>query len=422
MRFRLLMLGVLLAFAALLVGARALASATTDTTAPTPAASPSATVVPSRDDPAVAAAIARMSKYGMEDPRVVSVIQVTPMTWPDDCLGLPSGLPCHAALTSGYAIEVDKAGGRYVLRTDREGKLVRLAPAPGGTISDAFLQWQYYDGKQCQTALIGTKELQYGFCGEALLTEPSQATMWPEVSGESQAAYWQRTYAPFTANTVRGTIAFNGTGRRIATPAEQRAIAEWARERWQEHWSRYLSADYDLVLGWTERNAPFCGGLWIYRTGLALAWNCQGTAPLGIAFLKGTPLHQFYTWLDGAKRWSIGAKDQIAGVPPNTSLYFPWDDGTQNATAQDTASMLQFLHQVYSTLTERPTATGRIVSGAGGHAPVSDLPLWIGTESHGAPAAKTDVNGEFTLIHVPVGLVDVVDSHLSFQVPVPSPG
>jgi hypothetical protein len=242
------------------------------------------------------------------------------------------------------------------------------------------------------------------------------------VGGESQAAYWQRTYAPFTANTVRGTIAFNGNGRRIATPAEQRALAEWARERSAEHWSSYLNAVYDLDLGWSEHNNSFCGGLWIYRTGLAVAWDCEGTAPLGIGFLKGTPLQQFYAWRDGAKRWSISPKEEIAGVPPNTSLYFPWDDGTQNATAPETASILQFLHQEYATLTERPTATGKVISGAGGHAPVSDLPLWIGKESHGAPAARTDANGEFTLTHLPVGLVDVVDSHLSFQVPVTSPG
>jgi hypothetical protein len=177
MRFRLFVLGLLLAFAALPIGAGALASVATDTTTPTPAATPSATAVPSRDAPAVAAAIARMSKYGMEDPRVVSVIAVTPTTWPDDCLGLPSGLLCNATSIPGYAIEVEKAGHRYIVRTDRDGKIVRLPSAPGGIISDAFLQWQYYDGQECQTALIGTEQLQYGFCGEALLTEPSQATM-----------------------------------------------------------------------------------------------------------------------------------------------------------------------------------------------------------------------------------------------------
>jgi hypothetical protein len=420
MRFRFLVLGLLFAFAALPVGAGALASPAADSTTPTPAATPSATSLLPPNDPAVDAAIARMSKYGMEDPRAVSVIAVTPMTWPDDCLGLPSGLPCHASPTAGYAIQVEKEGLRYVVRTDSEGKVVRLASAPAATIRDAFLQWQDNDGKECRTALIGTEQLQYGFCGEALLAEPSEPAMWAMPGGESQAAYWQRSYAPFTADTVRGSVVFSGTGTRVATAAEQRAIAEWARERWMEHWSRYVNAVYNLDLGWTERNASFCGGLWIYRTGLAVAWNCKGSAALGSGFLQGAPLQQFYDWLDSDKRWSIGPKEEMAGLPPNTSLYFPWDDGTQNATAQDTASMLQFLHQVYSTLTERPTATGKVIAGYGAHEPIADLPLWIGTESHGAPAASTNANGEFTLTHLPVGLVDVVDSHLRFQVPVPS--
>jgi hypothetical protein len=60
------------------------------------------------------------------------------------------------------------------------------------------------------------------------------------------------------------------------------------------------------------------------------------------------------------------------------------------------------------------------VEGYGRHQPVSGLPLWIGKESHGEPAAYTDSNGEFTLTNLPVGLVDVVDSHLRFQVPISS--
>jgi hypothetical protein len=66
------------------------------------------------------------------------------------------------------------------------------------------------------------------------------------------------------------------------------------------------------------------------------------------------------------------------------------------------------------------TATGRVILGFGEHSPVTDLPLWIGTESQGEPATRTTGDGEFTLTDLPAGLVDVVDSHLAFQVAVSS--
>ena len=384
------------------------------------AVAPSPTAVPALERPAVDAAIARLSKYGMEDPRAVSVIQVTPMTWPDDCLGLPSGLPCHSNPTSGYAVELEKAGQRYVVRTDSEGKLVRLALAPSETITDAFLQWELNDGKECRTLRMSTERLQYGFCGEALLAESSQATMWPDLGGESQASYWQRTYAPFTTTTVRGTVVFTGTGTTVATEAEERAISEWARERWEEHWWGYLNAVYDLDLGWSEKNGSFCGGLWIYRTGLAVAWNWEGSAALGTRFLQGAQLKQFYAWLDGKNRWLINPNEQVPGVPPGTSLGFLWGNPTQNATDQDTQDMLRFLHTVYSSLTSTGSATGKVILGYGAHGTVAGLPLSIDDEPHGGPNAFTDANGEFTLKHLPLGLDGVSGNHLRFQVQVTS--
>ncbi len=72
---------------------------------------------------------------------------------------------------------------------------------------------------------------------------------------------------------------------------------------------------------------------------------------------------------------------------------------------------------------ETATAIGRIVLGYGDHSPVPNLPLWIGKESRGEPAARTNENGEFTLAGLPVGqVIDVVDDHLAFQIDVTSSG
>lgn len=69
------------------------------------------------------------------------------------------------------------------------------------------------------------------------------------------------------------------------------------------------------------------------------------------------------------------------------------------------------------------TVIGRVVLGYGSHSPVADLPLWIGKESQGEPTTRTKANGEFTLTNFPVGqVVDVVNNHLAFQVPITSSG
>jgi hypothetical protein len=69
------------------------------------------------------------------------------------------------------------------------------------------------------------------------------------------------------------------------------------------------------------------------------------------------------------------------------------------------------------------TVIGRIVLGYADHSPVADLPLWLGTESHGQPVARTNAQGEFILKGLPVGqVINVVDDHLTFQVSITSAG
>jgi hypothetical protein len=319
---------------------------TTPTIAPT-----STNTVPKSNDAAVNAARLRLSHEGMENPELVSVVSVTPTSWPDDCLGLPSGLTCHSKATAGYLIELEKDGQHYLFHTDQDGKQVRLARSPIAPISDAFIQWQYLNGQECRTAVIGIEEMRYGMCGEAMLAASSRASMWPNIKGQSQAGYLKQTYAPFRADTIHGTLVFSGTGTLVASAAEQRAIAEWALYRWQEADVRYLSADIGLGLGWQERTPSRCGGLWIYQTGLAIAWNCEGTEALGVGFLSATQLQQFYEWLDSGKQWNINPNDQVNGVSPKTVLHFPWSDLGERTAADDTESVLRFAHEVYAGLT-----------------------------------------------------------------------
>jgi len=283
------------------------------------------------------------------------VVRITPTTWPDDCLGLPSGTTCHPKATPGYSIELERDGQRYLFRTDQGGKQVRLAQSPVGPLPDAFIQWQYSDAEGCKAAVIGSRQMRFGACGEAMLAASSETPMWPTVNGQSQASYIEQAYAPFTTDTLHGTLVFSGTGATVASKAEQRAIAEWAFTRFEEASFGYLSADFGLKLFWHEESASLCGTLWIYQTGLAVAWDCAGNEALGVGFLSAGQLQQFYTWLDSGKRWDVVRNGQVEGKPSRITLQFPGSNTGVSATTEETESMLQFAHDTYVGLRSQKT-------------------------------------------------------------------
>ena len=61
------------------------------------------------------------------------------------------------------------------------------------------------------------------------------------------------------------------------------------------------------------------------------------------------------------------------------------------------------------------TITGQVIAGFGAHRPIPNLLLRIG-QKEDDNYTYTDKDGYFTLSNLPVGLVDIDNSHLSFQV------
>ncbi len=218
-----------------------------------------------------------------------------------------------------------------------------------GNLNDGFLQWQYVDGEACKTAVIGVEQMRYGLCGEALLTAPSMSsmTMWSNINGRSQVDYLKQRFAPFRADTIRGSLIFSGTGTFVASEVEQRAIAEWALTRWKEANAGYLAADIGLSLSWHEESSSLCGGLWIYQTGLAVAWNCGGSEAVGIDFLSAAELQQFYTWLDSGQQWNISRIDQKGSKPQKIILHLPWNAPGEKTTGEDIDNVLSFARETY---------------------------------------------------------------------------
>lgn len=337
-----------------LAGCAAWLGSAPQTISPPATAIATATVtVQPKSDAAVNAARLRLTKNGLENPDLATVVAITPTTWSDDCLGLPPSIACHSKTTPGFIVELKKEEQRYLVHTDQDGAVTRLAWSTVAPIRDAFVQWQYSDGKTCQTALIGIEQMQYSLCGEAMLVAPTSPSLWNTIEGTSQASYLSKKFAPFTADTIRGRLVYSGTGTVVASQAEQRALAEWAATRYEDANSNYLPADWGLELFWQEKSTSLCAPLWIYRTGLAVAWDCSGNTGDGVDFLSATQLEQFYKWLDSGKVWNINPTDRVNGVPPNTSLHFPWRGTDDKTTAQDADSVVRFARIIYTDLSRK---------------------------------------------------------------------
>lgn len=182
------------------------------------------------------------------------------------------------------------------------------APDESGTAlpqGDAMIIWQSA-GTFCQTASFWEDHMQYGDCPPAL--PPSE---WPlSTLGYAQlpeyaTAYtsrfpiWRQAYAPFVAQTPAGTVTFNGSGYVIATPAEQRMMAEWAIYMFSEIPESPTSG------GGMPISAHFsseyrCFDLAVYRDGRYRVDSCLAgyTYPSPDGYLDASELPHFYRWAD----------------------------------------------------------------------------------------------------------------------------
>jgi hypothetical protein len=300
------------------------------------------------DDAAINVARLRLSQSGHTDPMLATVVYVTPTMWLDDCLGLPAAVACHRKQTPGYLLELEKGGQLYRFRTDKAGQQARLEWSSIPPMSDAFVQWRYTDSSGCHATLIGPAQTQYGMCGEALLTV-TQSPMSSANAGLKQANVGQ-LFKPFTASTVHGTLVYSGSGAIVVSPAQQRAIAEWAAMRYAEADAGYLSADHGLALVWRERSAAVCGGLWIYKDGVAAAWDCAGKRVVGTGLLSAADLEQFYKWLDSGKQWNIAHIPLVGDGQPDATLSLPQNDVGGSVTHEDADGLLTFARAVYAYL------------------------------------------------------------------------
>jgi hypothetical protein len=161
------------------------------------------------------------------DPADVQVVAAEPTEWPDACLG--AGTPaeaCAQVVTPGYVVTLRVAGQDYTYHTDPQGYQARLVAAPEPAMAAPILAWTgAVDNGSCQEALIGADGVAFGPCGSGV----KLGGKFVSVARLDALRTWAEQFAAFEATTDLGTVSFAGAGPAVATPAEQRQLAQWAQ-------------------------------------------------------------------------------------------------------------------------------------------------------------------------------------------------
>jgi hypothetical protein len=288
------------------------------------------------------------------DVDTIGLVSADKVNWPDSCLGIQiAGVLCAQHVTPGYKIVLDSPAGQYEFHTDLVGAEIRLAAAPKVEIQNVAIDWQNSIAGVCQTTAISDDDvLSTGPCRQLDVRMTTQLS--PQLGQPDTLAYFVKTYASFDADTPAGRITFTGQGSTVATPAEQRMIAEWAQLVTQEASGGNIGASEGLLFAWHREGglAGFCDDVSVYVTGAVSATSCKGgqARDLGQSRLTADQLKTVYSWLDQFKNFEL---DQTDGGTPATAdalttrMVFS-GNGSQTAAAADQQAMQDFAAQLYA--------------------------------------------------------------------------
>jgi hypothetical protein len=280
----------------------------------------------------------------------IEIVTVEEVEWPDACLGVyTADVMCAQVITPGYRVVLAVDGQQYEYHTNLDGSSVQLFSAPEANIGDLLIDWQQ-TLDTCQAALIGTEGIEFGPCMGVRMGGKL-------VSGEreSELADLIATYTPFQAETPAGIVTFNGQGSAEATPADQRMIAEWARQTAQEAAAGRSGASWGLAFAWHREGgiAGFCDDLTAYVTGQLYAASCKGETAQTIAQrrMSADELAQLYTWIDEYAPFEYNHSDGPVADSMTVTLIF---SGAGSAAADEATqqAILGFASQTYAEMTQ----------------------------------------------------------------------
>ena len=211
-----------------------------------------------------------------------------------------------------------------------------LSPtAPIADTINTSLAWQS-NGTPCETALFTLDDLSFGSCAGTLTEVPTGTT------GHTERLFdLVNTYASFTAQTAAGKITLYGKGTTMATPAEQRAIAEWAKLMFQVAQAGRSGASWGLALAWQREGGivGFCDDVAVYLTGFVIVSDCKGLNEQ--FYLSASQLEQLYGWVDGLKNLDYHYKDPAVADAMSITLVLS-GTGQKEASEEDIRAILDF--------------------------------------------------------------------------------
>jgi len=282
-----------------------------------------------------------------QSPSGVSLVSAEPVEWPDACLGVSTpGTVCAQVITPGYRVIVSAGGAQYEFHTNQSGSVVRQAgnaPGPLGT-PGTLLEWTG-PGAPCQVVSFSLQAVSTAACPGGSET-PTSTPFAPGLRTAELAAL-AASYRAFSADTPAGRVVFSGHGRQVATPAEQRSIAEWARQAVSE-----VSAAQPAAITWRRVGgiAGFCDELSLYLSGFGCPTSCKTTQSrdLGRTRLASDQLEQLYTWIDEFQPFDLHTGDMSVADGMTIDLHFA-GQGSTPASSADQQAILQFAAQVFAT-------------------------------------------------------------------------
>ncbi len=287
------------------------------------------------------------------DAAQVEIVSVEPVDWPDSCLGISTpDVMCAQVITPGYRVVLAVGDQEYEYHTNADGANIQLAAAPEANIGDTLLIWQQ-TLDTCQAATFGATGVAFGPC----MGEP----MGGNYAGEERMAELGQivvAFAPFQADTPAGIVTLNGQGEAEATPAQQRMIAEWARQAQLQATAGSAGAGDGLAFAWHREGgiAGFCDDLTASVTGQVYASNCRGETPETIAkrWLDSRELEQIYAWVDEYAPFEFEHKDNAMAADSMTTRLVYSGAGAMKADANIQQRMVDFAAELFANLAESP--------------------------------------------------------------------
>ncbi len=286
-----------------------------------PTAEPTPEPIPGGFPPAAFAARNALAELLEASVETIEIREIEFATWSDGCLGLPRpGESCTEAMVPGYRITLLVGTSQYIYRANERGTSLRreegISFAAPSEEARPLVMWQ---NPECaEEALLLLEGLSFGACGGPYTVLP-----WHDGSIPAAMLEFLDTLAPFEAETPAGKVIFSGIGTTAASPAEQRAIAEWMKIQFLVAQSGRAEADWGLALTYSRQGgfAGFCDEVKVYLDGSAILSSCKN---VDVDYrLDAEQLKQLYVWYDGLQAIEYTYKDPGIADAMSTKLTIP---------------------------------------------------------------------------------------------------